>query len=491
MLLIDKMKKEFGLFSLLFVCILTLSVIVSGATFYADPLYDMENIYFKICADTQCQDTRVLFGLADSPVYIQAYDYGGAIFSGKITYPDGSVSDLDFNHLFTNDDYTKISLSQTGKYIGEVLAEKEGFIPFYSKFEIIVVNKMPERKDFPGETETTEEICESVTPLRIDYFKSKIISDSLNDSEKKDAVFSTVKEAIENSGFNDFVEGKYSASSEWQCPPLDVPEGVECGVVKNVRKLHSYVHSGEKVECSESEKGDFTLRGERILLGNRKDTMRDALSEAMDELKIRYENYQCPTGCTKTMDLGILDAQDTLFNLLGAKYTFGYELGCEQVENTDSFEFEVKIEGEQRCATISDNRNNVPDSEPDPVITSSCKTYIDCDDGFYCNNGECTEFIADTSCTFDFDCTLINKDWEFNCCYDNLCGGRDYSQDSWMAVNYPWFSEGRLSYCPANEACGQQEQCTQLPFFPIIHTAKCVEGICTKVQRYSTGPPLL
>jgi|SRR3989344_2105279 len=459
----------------LIICLLFGLLSISLLTNISAENPDFTDVYFSLCADASCNDGRVLFELGDSPIFIQAYNHEGMILSGEIIFPDGTTQELNFNHLFLNDDYTKISLTETGRYMGVLRAEKFEEVVFEENFDFLVVDKIP------GIIESEEDFCGSVTPLRIDYSKSKIISDSLNDSEKKEAVFSNVREAVENSGFNDFVEGNYIASSEWQCPPADAPPDTKCETVREIKRLQSYSPSNTEVLCGESVKGEFSLRGEKFIVGERKSVMRDALQEATSELSSRASQIVCNPDCTKKLDLGIVKAGNTLFGLFGVNYDFAYEISCERLSDVNGFEFNVRIIGEQKCISSSGS-GNTPVDNP---ASNQCEKYSDCENGFYCDSGTCKEFTEDRQCTTDADCVLINKDWEFNCCYTSYCQGRDYSQDNWIAVNNGWYDLGKENHCPDISQCGDAQKCTSIPYFQETHEAKCVENSCQKVLRDS------
>ena len=57
-------------------------------------------------------------------------------------------------------------------------------------------------------------------------------------------------------------------------------------------------------------------------------------------------------------------------------------------------------------------------------------------------------------CRTDDDCSLRNVEHGFACCdYEGMCDPRDYSEDSWIAVNDVWWRR-RHNQCNNFELCG-------------------------------------
>jgi hypothetical protein len=326
------MKKGIYFFSLGFFLISLIGVASAGG---------LDDTYFMICEDSGCENPLALFEKQESPIYIQAFNYPeGTEFSGVLTTPDGEEKELDFSHLFFSDDYVKIGFSGLGLYTGRVSAETEDDY-FEADFSFKVVEKRAEIVEFGYKGE-----CEEVNPIIVSQEKREQIKRDLEFEEQKKLAFETISVAREESGFDNFSSGEYD--KDWNCP--DEAGGFECKVEKEIMRLHSLTPAGAKQECGESVKGKIELRGERWFVGSRQGTMQDALEEAKDELKTRFEDVQCTGGCEKEMSFGVVKAKDTLFNLLGASYEFGYEIKCvRKIGVLEDWEFEVSVLGEQRC----------------------------------------------------------------------------------------------------------------------------------------------
>tara|TARA_Y100000310_G_C20700757_1_gene829637 strand:- start:5903 stop:6400 length:498 start_codon:yes stop_codon:yes gene_type:complete len=91
-------------------------------------------------------------------------------------------------------------------------------------------------------------------------------------------------------------------------------------------------------------------------------------------------------------------------------------------------------------------------------------------------------------CQVDKDCTLVNLEHGFGCCWIGSCDRIDYSLDKWAAINKEWFSLQQKDNCPSKEPkgsavvgeCGPAPGCAS----EIINDkfkAACVESLCVKI----------
>ncbi len=114
------------------------------------------------------------------------------------------------------------------------------------------------------------------------------------------------------------------------------------------------------------------------------------------------------------------------------------------------------------------------------VGEGACLIDSDCDDGSFCNRGECLAFAPDRSCGKDEDCVLIDSEFYLGCCWATTCKPIDYSEESWIAVNRVWFAGQQEKYCPQGEACGPAPMCSER-IRDKTFKAVCAGGECDKV----------
>jgi hypothetical protein len=321
-----------------FLLIVTLLLTATAAPAALEDTQAFNEVYFIICGDAECTDIRTIYEIDDSPVYIRAFKTEGLSLQGQILLPDSTIKELDFKNQFTT-----IRLSQTGQYFGSLTATKQG-IPhsFQQNFEFTVVDKLPEIIDL-----STPSTCSEVEPIIVEYEQLEILTGSLPGNERTS--LRLILTAQDRAQTHNFLEG--TITNDWECPnPGDLP-GISCKTERFLKRLHSYTPQEISITCGSSTEGEISLRGERFILGSKKGTMQDALQEATLELELRSQKVQCPAGCTKEIKFGIIRAKDTLLNLLGASYTFGYQIDCleERAINNEDWNFGVFIDGEQHC----------------------------------------------------------------------------------------------------------------------------------------------
>ena len=133
---------------------------------------------------------------------------------------------------------------------------------------------------------------------------------------------------------------------------------------------------------------------------------------------------------------------------------------------------------------------------PDVVCAQDVNT---CPDGSfvkriapYCNFEDCPSnntymFISDSKvsrlCTSDDDCTLIRQKYGFSCCYTGICEIYDYAHKDFVPVNWADFNKVRDLNCPKQQDCGPTPLCS-LRVVNADIKARCVGGICSKLQGY-------
>ncbi|QQR92484.1 MAG: hypothetical protein IPJ89_05045 [Candidatus Iainarchaeum archaeon] len=91
-----------------------------------------------------------------------------------------------------------------------------------------------------------------------------------------------------------------------------------------------------------------------------------------------------------------------------------------------------------------------------------------------------SRFVAETSCTIDAECKLINEELGFACCHMGACQITDYSEDHWIAVNANWFDSQRAVQCPGDDSCGPAPLCA-VQVEPSGYAPRCVQNTCQKV----------
>lgn len=129
-----------------------------------------------------------------------------------------------------------------------------------------------------------------------------------------------------------------------------------------------------------------------------------------------------------------------------------------------------------------------PQPSPSPAVAEPlsvlCQTDADCGSGFFCREGECSEYLYDTACTNDSDCQLVNTDYGYGCCSAGACQPKNLAEDSWIAVNAHTFSNSRSEFCPSEEACGPAPLCPEQSLDE-GWAAECQESECVKTRRES------
>jgi hypothetical protein len=112
----------------------------------------------------------------------------------------------------------------------------------------------------------------------------------------------------------------------------------------------------------------------------------------------------------------------------------------------------------------------VMESYPRQCRTADGRTFISLTDLF--------DSSKDTSCIKDEDCTLVDEELAFSCCWAGACREINYSEGKWIAVNNDWFEQQRLRHCTAD--CGPAPLCA-VRVKNDNFTASCVEGMCKKL----------
>ncbi|MEK6964177.1 MAG: hypothetical protein AABX70_07140 [Nanoarchaeota archaeon] len=135
-------------------------------------------------------------------------------------------------------------------------------------------------------------------------------------------------------------------------------------------------------------------------------------------------------------------------------------------------------------AVLSSNPQEA--TQPLKLVTEKmgepCASSPECGSGYVCTQGSCQEPLLDASCQSNTDCTLINKDLEFQCCEAGACDAIDYSKRNWISVNKNWFESERTKNCPPTEQCGPIPNCPT----KIVNEnfeAKCTQGQCQKQPK--------
>ena len=117
------------------------------------------------------------------------------------------------------------------------------------------------------------------------------------------------------------------------------------------------------------------------------------------------------------------------------------------------------------------------------AVSQICRYQQECDKGYFCRFGVCTEFNPEMSCQKDDDCQLIREDYGFSCCYIGACMPIDYAEDEWIAVNKQWFEQGKKQYCPSDAECGPAPMCA------VQSINESFSASCVQVQCITTPCP--
>ena len=91
------------------------------------------------------------------------------------------------------------------------------------------------------------------------------------------------------------------------------------------------------------------------------------------------------------------------------------------------------------------------------------------------------------ACSTDDDCTLVNQNSGWACCYSGACQEIDYSEEKWISVNKNWFQNGRSLNCPSEAQCGPQPLCPVRQVNENYY-GKCNAGVCKKTPKQNAIP---
>lgn len=122
---------------------------------------------------------------------------------------------------------------------------------------------------------------------------------------------------------------------------------------------------------------------------------------------------------------------------------------------------------------------------PTPIdgdpLSITCKKDEDCGKGFFCREGECSEYLYDVSCSESSDCRLVNTDYGYGCCWSGTCQPKNYGEDSWIAVNAAAFQSSQTELCPTEDQCGPAPLCPESAG-DASWSAECQENVCVKTK---------
>lgn len=115
----------------------------------------------------------------------------------------------------------------------------------------------------------------------------------------------------------------------------------------------------------------------------------------------------------------------------------------------------------------------VTDSAPRQCRTPDGRTMISDKDVF--------DATRDISCGDDPECSLVNVNHGFSCCFAGACDQPDYSNGEWEAVNKEWFTRERTRNCPDEKNCGPAPTCPEKK--PTgAYKAACINSKCVKIE---------
>lgn len=131
-------------------------------------------------------------------------------------------------------------------------------------------------------------------------------------------------------------------------------------------------------------------------------------------------------------------------------------------------------------AETVDQPEEVAAANNDQPKSLTCQQDSDCGQGFFCREGECSEYLYDLSCNDSSDCQLVNVDHGYSCCWQGACQPKNFIDQSWIAVNTTSYQASRQEFCPTKEDCGPAPSCPESADTSGV-TAECQESLCVKV----------
>ena len=295
-----------------------------------------ENIYFKLCADAFCDDSRVAFSPEEGKMYINAYNFEGAELSAEIIKPNGEKEELDFNNFFGSDDYTVIYFSGEGTYRGSVKAVKDGYLDF--------------EKDFTFYVEEKSEVIDLSKILCSDVPNAKIAG---SNALSLLGNFNSVRDAVPVAEFYQNIKDRISTASwnSWSCPPSNLERGETCYSAVESKNLLAYAPRGDtSAECFGSISGEYKSgRVNRKILSVSR-TVEDSLAGLVFRLGSENERLRCGKGCYKKISLDVSNSEvaDNLLTRTEIIY-YKYKIECLAIESADSWKVEGKVDETKSC----------------------------------------------------------------------------------------------------------------------------------------------
>ena len=104
-----------------------------------------EDIYFELCSDSSCRDSRSVFYSDESYVYLRGFNLGNGEVSLILNKPDGYAYEISFERVGdSSEGVGRISINDLGRYGGVVRVSEDGFMPFVSRFHFHVLDDRTE-----------------------------------------------------------------------------------------------------------------------------------------------------------------------------------------------------------------------------------------------------------------------------------------------------------------------------------------------------------
>lgn len=347
----------------------------------AQAFQTIDNVYFKLCPDSECLQPRTLYELKESPVVLKSFNAEGVVLSGEIISPDGTQSELKFGGWFRPDDIAKISLTELGIYVGHIKVSKEGYLDLDLYFEFRVVDHIKTYDLIPkecgdGDIDDGEECDEGVLNGALGSICTAFCTKVDPCKQQQPAVIFENQESDADIGNeNLFREGAFSVTTQlnlwhdvqnentikgvgWQCPPAGVD--VNCRERRISFTQLAYKPNATASSCGIAGEGNFSLNNYLSLIGiifltknERQDVLDDLTREATQELADRARVINCNEGCTKQVEMTMGNVIEHTLPWPRVEVSFNYDVSCKQLEDVADW----KIEGRAKEILICEGES--------------------------------------------------------------------------------------------------------------------------------------
>tara|TARA_Y100000034_G_C6862633_1_gene392771 strand:- start:473 stop:1480 length:1008 start_codon:yes stop_codon:yes gene_type:complete len=323
------------------VSVFLMSVNVSGVEFFDD-------VYFKICADSGCDELRSVYGLNEySNVYIKGFNTLGADVSFGLSKPDGSFEELVFSG-----DSLMVSITEMGVYEFKIEVSKDDYFPVTLDGEFEVFAETPKAVDLTNPVE--QGICGDYEDVDIRGSNRKVLFGGLEGN--RDEIREMMQGLSSSTKYFDFVDGAYP--KKWLCPKKDAITGNDCVLGVNKKTILSYsLDEIEGVGCFGNIEGSVSTLGNMGILDllksreeKRKIIIGSSLNELSGELETFKENLQCDSGCEQRVWTGLKEINKESF--LGFEIIYDYNVECYEPDLNGFWKANYLIEASKSCEEV-------------------------------------------------------------------------------------------------------------------------------------------